>query len=86
MRIMRAEKIWNHDAFFDYCDRWMTEDDSEHIKVLKEHAGIDVTPARRQCQTWDPWVDAMYKEYRNDLPPAKAIAFPAAEKKEPAKE
>jgi len=50
-RIMRAEKIWNHDAFFDYCDRWMTEDDSEHVKVLKDVMGKEITPLNRQGQT-----------------------------------
>ena len=80
MRIMRAEKVWNHDAFGDYCDRWMTQDDSEHVKVLKEHAGMDLGPKRRQGQTWDSWVDAMYKKYRNELPAAKGIAFPSAGK------
>ena len=28
-RIMHAEKYWDHDAFFSYVDRWMTEDDTE---------------------------------------------------------
>ena len=27
VRIMHLEKGWNHDAFFDYVDRWMNEDD-----------------------------------------------------------
>jgi hypothetical protein len=31
-RLMRAEKIWNHKPFFDYTDRWMSED---HIAELK---------------------------------------------------
>jgi len=71
-RIMHAEKIWNHDAFFDYCDRWMTEDDTEHVKVLEELQGMKISPSHRQRQTWDPWVDAMYHKYRNNLPPAIA--------------
>ena len=75
IRIMRAEKVWNHNAFGDYCDRWMTEDDTEHVKILKEHADMVIDGPKRQGQTWDPWVDAMYKRYRNDLPPAKEIAF-----------
>jgi len=77
MRIMHAEKIWNHDAFFDYCDRWMTEDDTEHIKVLMETQGMKIRPRNRQGQTWDPWVDAMYRKYRNNLPPAQKIKFSA---------
>jgi hypothetical protein len=84
-RIMRAEKIWDHDAFFDYCDRWMTEDDNEHIKVLQKAMGKEITPMNRQGRTWDPWVDAMYKKYRNSLPAGKMITFPQAEKKSAAK-
>ncbi len=79
IRIMRAEEVWNHDAFGDYCDRWMTEDDTEHLKILKEHVGLDFDPKSHQGQTWDPWVDAAYKKYRNNLPPAKEITFPSAE-------
>ena len=29
LRLMHAEKAWNHDAFFDYVDRWMFENDAE---------------------------------------------------------
>jgi hypothetical protein len=75
IRIMHAEDVWNHDAFCDYCDRWMTEDDTEHVKILKEHAGMVIDGAKRQGQTWDPWVDAMYKRDRSALPAAKPITF-----------
>ncbi len=75
IRIMRAESIWNHNAFVDYCDRWMTEDDTEHVKILARHAGMNVSSSQRQRQTWDPWVDAMYKKYRNNLPVVKEINF-----------
>ncbi len=75
IRIMHAEATWNHDAFGDYCDRWMTEDDSEHVKILTEHAGLIIDAAKRQGRTWDPWVDATYKQYRKALPPARTIDF-----------
>jgi hypothetical protein len=75
IRIMHAEDVWNHDAFCDYCDRWMTEDDTEHVKILKEHAGMVIDGAKRQGQTWDPWVDAMYKRDRSALPAAKPNTF-----------
>ncbi len=75
IRIMHAEDVWNHDPFCDYCDRWMTEDDTEHVKILKEHAGLVIDSAKRQRQTWDPWVDAAYKQYRNDLPQAEEITY-----------
>jgi hypothetical protein len=32
MRILKLEKKWNHDPFFDYVDRWMTEDDAAMVK------------------------------------------------------
>ena len=75
IRIMRAEAVWNHDAFGDYCDRWMTEDDCEHVQILKEHADLIIDGPKRQRRTWDPWVDAIYKQYRNARPVGKAISF-----------
>jgi hypothetical protein len=32
---MHLEKQWDHDAFFDYVDRWMTEDNAETAKQMK---------------------------------------------------
>ena len=29
LRLMHAEKAWGHDAFFDYVDRWMFENDAD---------------------------------------------------------
>jgi hypothetical protein len=71
-RIMHAEKLWNHDAFFDYVDRWMEKDDSEEIKMIKEATGQDYS-ARwlRQGQAWDPFVKQMWATYRHNLPPAR---------------
>ena len=55
-RIMHAEKIWNHPAFFDYVDRWMEEDDSEDIKKIKQATGQDYSASwLRQGQAWDPF-------------------------------
>ena len=41
LRLMKAERAWNHDAFFDYIDRWMFEDDADFVKTLKETTGKD---------------------------------------------
>jgi len=41
LRLLHAEKAWGHDAFFDYVDRWMYEDDTEFIKTIKEATGKD---------------------------------------------
>jgi len=41
MRLMKAEKVWGHDPFFDYVDRWMFEDDAAFVKTIKEATGKD---------------------------------------------
>lgn len=68
-RLMGAKELWNHDAFFDYVDRWMTEDDSEHVKVL-DNAGKTANLTfsanfQRQGQSWDPFVNQMWEKYRS---------------------
>ena len=87
-RMMHAEKYWDHDAFFSYVDRWMTQDDTESIKIIKEQTkfapypatGLDVSAQwERQRQTWDPFVEDMWKKYRDNLP-----AAPNGEKTPPA--
>lgn len=66
-RIMHAEKSWNHVAYFDYCDRWMTEDDTQALAEIKKQLGKDLS-SQPQRQTWDPFVDEMWAKYRNNLP------------------
>jgi len=71
-RILHAEKVWDHDAFFDYIDRWMTEDDTKHIAEIKKAKGWDYSMDwARQRQAWDPFVEQMWAKYRNNLPPAR---------------
>ncbi len=48
-RIMNARKLWNHDAFFDYVDRWMADD----------------APKGLPGQAGGPFVYAMWKRYRH---------------------
>jgi hypothetical protein len=68
-RLLHAEKAWDHDAFFDYVDRWMTEDDTQHLEEIKKAKGWDYSMSwARQRQTWDPFVEAMWAKYRNNLP------------------
>ena len=63
--IMHAEKHWDHDAYFAYVDRWMYEDDTEHIKAIREAKGWDFSSAwARQGANWDPCVQTMWKTYR----------------------
>jgi hypothetical protein len=42
IQLMRLEKQWDHDAFFDYVDRWMYEDSARMAKLLKE--ALDKNP------------------------------------------
>ncbi|MBI3831633.1 MAG: hypothetical protein HY291_19085 [Planctomycetes bacterium] len=61
-REMKAIQAWEHDAFFDYCDRWMREDDP-----YKEKRGAHPRPPD-ETTTYDPFVDAMWKTYRKTAP------------------
>ncbi|HUT60233.1 MAG TPA: hypothetical protein VNA25_20500 [Phycisphaerae bacterium] len=66
MRMMKAEKVWDHDAFFVYVDRWMYQDDTEARKAIKEAHGRDMSPAQGSAY-FDPWIDAMWAKYRTIL-------------------
>ncbi len=44
-RLMHVEKLWDHDAFFAYVDRWMTEEDEPFWKA------IDTSIAARVSKT-----------------------------------
>jgi len=69
LRLMHAEGSWNHDAFFDYVDRWMYEDDSQFVKTIKAATGKDFDKDwARQGQTWDKFADEMWIKYRATLP------------------
>jgi hypothetical protein len=62
---MKAESAWNHPPFFDYADRWMTEDDTDHIRIIREQRGEDYSASwARQRQAWDPFVEQMWAAYR----------------------
>ncbi len=67
-RIMHAEKYWDHDAFFSYVDRWMTEDDTAFLKTITAQTGLTYPDWCWQRQTYDPFIVEMWKKYRNDLP------------------
>jgi hypothetical protein len=64
-RLLNLREVWNHDAFFDYVDRWMTEDDTEHLKEIKKARGASYSEDyQRQRQTWEPFVQQMWDTYR----------------------
>jgi hypothetical protein len=76
-RILRAEKAWNHEAFFAYVDRWMTEDDTKAVEAIRDAGFADYTKAKpgmtnRQGNVTgggNVWVRKMWAAYRNNLPP-----------------
>lgn len=60
--LMKAKALWNHDAFFDYNDRIMAKDDAYA-------ANRGASPrAKWEGSTFDPFVDAMWAEYRTKVP------------------
>jgi len=68
LRLMRAERAWDHDAFFDYVDRWMYEDDAAFVKTIKEATGRDHDKEwARQGQAWDAFVNEMWAKHRPTL-------------------
>jgi hypothetical protein len=75
-RLLRAQGNWNHDAFFDYVDRWVAEADAGTVdrKTLR-------------AASYDPFhgtgefVKAMWQTYRASVPPWRAAN--KAEEKRP---
>jgi hypothetical protein len=71
MRMLHAEKDWNHDAFFDYVDRWMTEDDTQPGRIIMQswpEIGLnDHDKWNREGYPGEPFVKTMWTQYRNHL-------------------
>lgn len=61
-RYMKAIKLWGHDAYFDYVDRWMHEDDP-YAKARGNHPRPN-----GETKTFDPFVTAMWKAHRINAP------------------
>ncbi|HEV2393440.1 MAG TPA: hypothetical protein VG146_13900 [Verrucomicrobiae bacterium] len=71
IRMLHAETNWNHDAFFDYMDRWMTEDDNEPGRIIMQswpdmHLN-DQDKWNREGYSWEPFVKTMWFLYRHNL-------------------
>jgi hypothetical protein len=74
IHILHAESVWNYPAFFDYVDRWMTEDDTQAIAEILAQTGFDYSANwERQMQTryWlqgevpqYTFIDDMWAAYR----------------------
>lgn len=69
-RHMKAIKIWNHDAHFDYVDRWMREDDP--YASARGERGRPKT----ETTTFDPFVTAMWKAHRKGAPEQEMAGNP----------
>lgn len=63
IHIMHAETVWNYPPFFDYVDRWMTEDDTQAIAQIKAQSGFDYSSDwERQGQTRF-WLQGEFPQY-----------------------
>jgi len=73
-RLMHAEKVWNHGAFFAYVDRWMTEDDKEFCIEINKHFPdknlVDDSKDWYHQGYGLPFVKEMWNKYRDHLPAA----------------
>lgn len=70
-KLIGAQGAWNHPALFAYVDRWMTKDDSQDIAAIKAQTGNDYSASwMRQRQSWDTFVDNMWRAYSNQGPAA----------------
>ena len=69
MRILKIEKQWNHDAFFDYVDRWMTEDEKSFRAEISKKTGDKnlINDAKTWCHqgyTGEAWIRTVWDKYR----------------------
>lgn len=80
--MMRAEKYWDHEPFFAYVDRWMTEDHAKELKEFKaaceENKKISFPNwwenLIKTCEAKKPqrtFAKQLGKKYSNDLSPPK---------------
>jgi hypothetical protein len=73
LRAMKLEKAWGHDAFFDYVDRWMFEDDKPfRIEIAKYcRPPYNKDDYLDESKDWfhegyadQPWVKQLWTKYR----------------------
>ena len=63
IHILNSENVWNYPAFFDYVDRWMTEDDTQAVAEIKAQSGFDYSANwERQGQTRF-WLQGEFPQY-----------------------
>lgn len=64
VRILGLRNYWNHDAYFDYVDRWMYEDDSVARETIQAAGWGDMTPHGQSA--YSAFAKDMYDTYRPD--------------------
>lgn len=66
LRLLDAQGLWAHDAFFAYVDRWMDPTgDAEYTAEILTQSGYDFTAAwAAHGLAWDPVVEQMWAAYR----------------------
>ncbi|GAB3173716.1 hypothetical protein GCM10027291_30470 [Telluribacter humicola] len=69
-RYMKAIKLWNHDAHFDYIERWMREDDPY------ASARGNYPRPKAETTTYDPFVTAMWRAHRAQAPEQEIAGNP----------
>lgn len=62
VQLMGAKALWNHDAFFDYYDRWMAKDDP----YAAGRGGV--ARPKQEGKALDPFVNAMWDAWRAKIP------------------
>ena len=62
VQLMKAKRPWQHDAYFDYCDRWMNASDPYDAQRGKFRRPGD------EGRTFDAFVDAMWAACRPTVP------------------
>ncbi|HEY7708224.1 MAG TPA: hypothetical protein VH968_13750 [Gaiellaceae bacterium] len=58
-----VRKAWRWAPFFEYADRWMTEDDSRARATIRSQIGKDYR-GFPQREAWDDFVTNMWRAYR----------------------
>jgi hypothetical protein len=75
-RLVGVDSSWNHPAFFAYVERWMNDDDTAAVAAILSQTGRDYSASwQRQGQSWDAFVDAMWRAYSN-APPSSSLPSP----------
>ena len=73
LRAMKLERTWNHDAFFDYVDRWMFENDKPFRIEIAKHCRPPYSKDVYLDDSKDwfhegyadrPWIKQLWDKYR----------------------